>query len=242
MGHAQLRMQVNYPLVLCKSACLVFARKDNGASAVQRAQIRRPLGGDETLACHDRCGGDRAGSSCVLRHVGEHACEHAASRRGQAARCVAVVTSSAWWKPDPVPFCDSPSGYRPRDLAGAARRAALAGEGAHSRREGNHWGPPAAADGRGRRGRQGDRCERASHAAGGVRGSPPVHRVLPHVALQPASGGSVRGLCVLQRPAPRAVPHALPRLHVRDILPGSVRGKRPLPRLHGLGRPMVLGA
>ena len=35
---------------------------------------------------------------------------------------------------------------------------------------------------------------------------------------------------------------AFPRHHLRGLLSGPLRGRRPLPRLHGLGRAVVLGA
>ncbi|MGI5206791.1 DUF899 family protein [Spirillospora sp. CA-108201] len=50
----------------------------------------------------------------------------------------------------------------------------------------------------------------------------------------------MRGLHVLQRPAQGAVQPARRRDHLRHALPGPLRGERPVPRLHGLGRPLVL--
>ena len=74
-----------------------------------------------------------------------------------------------------------------------------------------------------------------------VRGPPAADRLLPHVVPRQTRRGAVRGLHVLQRAGPRARPPALARRHLRDLLPGPVRGERPLPRLHGLGRAVVLG-
>ena len=53
--------------------------------------------------------------------------------------------------------------------------------------------------------------------------------------------GAVRRLHILQRAGPRAVLSALPRRHLRHVLPGPVRGERPLPRLHGLDHALVFG-
>ena len=75
-----------------------------------------------------------------------------------------------------------------------------------------------------------------------VRGTQATARVLPHVARRQTRGGAVRGLHVLHRARAGAVVPAQPRRHVRDVLPGPVRGERALPRLHGLGDAVVLRA
>ena len=82
----------------------------------------------------------------------------------------------------------------------------------------------------------------AGHAAGHVRRPPAADRLLPHVVRRPACRGAVRRLHALQRAGARAVLPAFARRHLRHVLPGPVRGERALPRLHGLGRAVVLGA
>ena len=73
-----------------------------------------------------------------------------------------------------------------------------------------------------------------------LRGPPAADRLLPHVVRRPARRGPVRGLHLLERAGPPALVPALTGRHLRHVLPGPVRGERPLPRLHGLGRALVL--
>ena len=133
-------------------------------------------------------------------------------------------------------------GRRPGHLHDRDGRAAGPGEGPHPgrRRDRRSATPPT---------RGGGRCEpaarrsrRAPDPARRVRGAPAAHRVLLHVADRSPGGGAVRGLHLLHRAGPRALPGALPRRHIRRPLPGAVRAERPLSRLHGLGRAVVLGA
>ena len=77
-------------------------------------------------------------------------------------------------------------------------------------------------------------------SAGRLRGPQAAHRVLLHVVRRPARRRAVRGLHVLSAPGPRAVLSAFARRHLRDALPGPLRGERALPRLHGLGYAVVL--
>ena len=85
-------------------------------------------------------------------------------------------------------------------------------------------------------------AERSRHAARRVRGPPPTDRLLLHVVHRPSGCRAVRGLHVVHHPRRGAVVSAFPRYHVRGLLPGALRREPPLPRLHGLGHAVVLGA
>ena len=82
---------------------------------------------------------------------------------------------------------------------------------------------------------------RAGDTVGCVRGPPAAHRLLFHVVPRPPGTGAVRRVHLLHDAGSRAVRPARPRRHLRHVLPGSVRGEPPLPRLHGLGHALVLG-
>ena len=60
-------------------------------------------------------------------------------------------------------------------------------------------------------------------------------------AGQPGAG-AVRGVHVGYVAGPRAVLYSFPRRHLRRVLPRPLRRERPVPRLHGLGDALVLGA
>src|SRR5215813_1488700 len=47
--------------------------------------------------------------------------------------------------------------------------------------------------------------------------------------------------CTFYTSGPRAVLSSFARRHLCNVLPGPVRGERPLPRFHGLGDALVLG-
>ena len=48
------------------------------------------------------CSGAPTSTQTGMRH-------HAAASRPAASPSIAVVTTLAWWKPDPTPFCDNPA-------------------------------------------------------------------------------------------------------------------------------------
>ena len=86
-----------------------------------------------------------------------------------------------------------------------------------------------------------DRSQRAVHPARRVRRAPTAHRLLLHVEPRPPRRRAVRRLHVGHHPGRGALLPAFPRHHLRGLLPGPLRGKHPLPRLHGLGDAVVLG-
>ena len=81
---------------------------------------------------------------------------------------------------------------------------------------------------------------RAAHPARSVRRAPTAHRLLLHVAPRPPRGRAVRRLHVGHHPGRGAVLPSFSRHHLRGLLPGPLRRKHPLPRLHGLGHAVVL--
>ena len=113
-------------------------------------------------------------------------------------------------------------GGRPRHVPGRTGRAAPSGESAYARERCDRSRPPAAADGRGERGDAARRRARRGDVAGRVRGAPAAHRLLLHVVRRPSGAGAVRGLHLLHDAGPRAVASALPRRHLRHVLPGPV--------------------
>jgi len=62
------------------------------------------------------------------------------------------------------------------------------------------------------------------------------------VAHGPARCRAVRRLHLQHRPGTGVVVPALARRYLRRLLPGPVRREQPLPRIHGLGDAVVLGA
>src|ERR1039458_8045706 len=129
---------------------------------------------------------------------------------------------------------------RPGRLPGRTGQAAGTGEGAHPRRRRDRRGPAAPAHGRGRRQPHADRAPRSAQPAGGVRRAQAAHRLLLHVAPRPPRRRAVRRLHLGHHPDHGAVLPAFPRRHLRRLLPGPLRRKRPLPRLHGLAPAVVL--
>ena len=69
-----------------------------------------------------------------------------------------------------------------------------------------------------------------------------AHRLLLHVAHQPPGAGTVRGVHLGYIAGSGAVLSSFSRCHLRRVLPGSIPGERPLPRLHGLGDALVFGS
>ena len=136
-----------------------------------------------------------------------------------------------------------------RPLAGSTRQAYLpsrtgqaasSGEGTHPRRRRDRRSPAAPAPIGDRRQPRADRAPRATHPTRSVRRTPAAHRLLLHVEPGPPRGVGVRRPHVGHDPGRGAVPPAFPRHHLRGLLPGTLRRKRPLPRLHGLGHALVL--
>ena len=120
--------------------------------------------------------------------------------------------------------------------------AADSGKGAHPRRGCNRGGSKAPADGGGRPHHSASWPAWAGHVALGLRGSSATHRLLSHVAPGQPASAQCEG-CTFSNSQVRELSY----LHSRDVsyatfCEGPYEESIALPRLHGLGRSLVLGA